>query len=87
MELDQRLVQTQDIGLMSGVMLRLSNTCEAFSREVESLKGLMAEKDKNIAELTAKCKRLIDEKNANVPAIELGQSGGNGIAVAPDQAS
>lgn len=82
MELDKRTIQTQDIGVLAGVLLRTSNTAEAFALEVESLKGKLQEQTAVIAKLTELNKRLIDEKNANVPAISNGNNDGNGIAAA-----
>lgn len=82
MELDNRTIQTEDVGAVAGVLVRMSNTVTFAYAEIARLKGEIVDKDKVIAELTSKCKRLIDEKNANVPVNELGQSGGNGIAAA-----
>lgn len=82
MELDKRTIQTEDIGILAGILVRTSNTAESFANEVESLKGLIQQKDKTIAELTALNKRLIDEKNSHVPADSHGSDGGNGIAAA-----
>ena len=80
MELDKRAIQTEDIGTLAGVLVRMSNTAEAFALKIASLEGLMTQKDKTIAELTALNKRLIDEKNSHVPADTHGSDGGNGIA-------
>ena len=39
MELDKRTIQSEDIGTLAGILLRMSNTAEKFALEVESLKG------------------------------------------------
>ena len=66
MEIDKRTVQSEDIGLLAGVLLRTSNTAELFAQQVAQLTKAMEEKDKTIAELSAKCKQLIDEKNNGI---------------------
>ena len=83
MEMDKRTVQTEDVGILAGVLLRVSNTAELFAQQLEQAKQEIVKRDKAIAELTTLNKRLIDEKNAALP-VDVVQDAhpGNGTAAA-----